>query len=473
MLSVAATLGATAIAGHPASPSPDLPHINWWTGEGVNLGGILFPEFHYQAAFGTSTAQPADLELGRHDPSDHGLSQQNFELALGVRLGDRIRLFGSYDARFDRDDHWDGEFTEFYAEIRDLPLGATLKAGRFQPRFGWQNELHSYAFTMVDKDLPYGRMFGPDPLSLYGAEVALPLLRGLSERWSDQLTLGFGSVADGRIPLHTSDHQRAKFDARDAAFDDWAATADYTLHFDRTPAQRYSGGVSAVIGHNAGGHTTQLYGAHFEYLWRPSAAPARDGKAVRDLDGKESVALGETGEFFRWRTEVLLRHFRADGEEETDDVETAGGLPAQPEKTQLVRRLVGTRVDTQNETVIPIFKTERVVVQRARAAVPGRRVQKSAERTLHDDFTDVGVTTTLTYGFPGGKTRAHLRGEYVSGLANAEQSERWRVSPAVTWQPTPGAPVQLKLQYNYDHSPSFGDEHSVWAQFSYAWGNAK
>ena len=67
--------------------------------------------------------------------------------------------------------------------------------------------------------------------------------------------------------------------------------------------------------------------------------------------------------------------------------------------------------------------------------------------------------------------QAHLRGEYVSGVAEAGLPERWRVSPALSWRPSAELPFHFKLQYNYDHSPAFGDEHSVWAQFSLTWGD--
>ena len=67
--------------------------------------------------------------------------------------------------------------------------------------------------------------------------------------------------------------------------------------------------------------------------------------------------------------------------------------------------------------------------------------------------------------------QTHLRGEYISGTVETGQNERWRISPAITWHPTEALPVRFKIQYNYDHSAAFGDDHSVWAQFSFTWGD--
>jgi hypothetical protein len=91
--------------------------------------------------------------------------------------------------------------------------------------------------------------------------------------------------------------------------------------------------------------------------------------------------------------------------------------------------------------------------------------------TIEDTLNDAGFYTTFSYGFPKGRVIAHLRGEYVSGLPEAGLAERWRVSPAIAWFPIAKLPINFKLQYNYDHFPRFGDEHSVWAQFTFLWGD--
>ena len=60
----------------------------------------------------------------------------------------------------------------------------------------------------------------------------------------------------------------------------------------------------------------------------------------------------------------------------------------------------------------------------------------------------------------------------MSGVAEADLPERWRISPALSWHPTERLPFHLKLQYNADFFPATGNEHSVWMQFSLTWGDA-
>jgi hypothetical protein len=162
-----------------------------------------------------------------------------------------------------------------------------------------------------------------------------------------------------------------------------------------------------------------VYGAHFEYVWRPAGAAEADSCCAKDR-----------AEFFRWRTEVLARHFGAvsEGEEEVGEPIDGDGAEEAEEES-------------------------------------------STSNVLRDEFSDAGFYTTLSYGFPKGYVQAHLRAEYVSGVGEAGLSERWRVSPVITWRPSERLPVHFKFQYNYDHLSDLGDEHSFWAQLSFTWGD--
>jgi hypothetical protein len=42
--------------------------------------------------------------------------------------------------------------------------------------------------------------------------------------------------------------------------------------------------------------------------------------------------------------------------------------------------------------------------------------------------------------------------------------------PASSERPTDCLDLLVRAQYNFDHSPSFGSEHSVWTQFVIGWG---
>jgi hypothetical protein len=48
------------------------------------------------------------------------------------------------------------------------------------------------------------------------------------------------------------------------------------------------------------------------------------------------------------------------------------------------------------------------------------------------------------------------------------RGKRWRVSPNLTWYPSEFS--KIRLQYNYDHRRSIGEDHSVWLQFEFLLG---
>jgi hypothetical protein len=300
-------------------------------------------------------------------------------------------------------------------------------------------------------------MIGEDSASIYGGELALPVLhKVLPPKWSDLLTFSYGAVPDADEEAEEEFGPEPQFEGERAVWQDWLATVDYTLTYTPNDVERWQFGASAAWGKNEFERHTQVYGAHFEYLWRPGGVAHVDSCCQKNHD-----------EFFRWRTEVLVRHFGAVGEEEAE-VETTEIEPGTPAVTGYEPRQVG--VIFVSGVFRPFFRPVKVVKQ---AATPARKVTttQTVQRTIRDQFTDAGVHTTLSYGFPNGKVQAHLRGEYVSGVSEAGLSERYRVSPALTWRPSDELPVLLKLQYNYDHFTDLGDEHSVWFQFSVTWGD--
>lgn len=401
-------------------------NLNPWTGEGVSLGGVLFPELHYQAAADSSTTNPGDLAVGHHDPDRHGITQQDIEFALAAQLGEHVRLFGRYSAKIDQDDRWQDEFEEYYAEFSGMPWGLTLKGGRFYTQFGYHNTAHPHEFTFVDQYLASGRLIGEDSAVIYGGQLSLPVLASvLPVGWSDQLTVSYGVVPDfdEEEHAHGGEEAEAPFEGGEAIWNDGLATVNYSIAYAPRRAMRYEGGLSAAWGKNHFGRQTQLYGLHFETLWKPSE---------------------DTAEFLRWRTEGFLRRFGAasSGEAHAHEDEAAQDEHEHEEEGEHEEH------DSHAE-------------EEGHAASPRR-----------DEFTDVGFYSALSYGLPSGNLQAHLRAEYVSGVADAGLRERYRVSPALTWKPGKDLPIYFKLQYNYDHIPSLGNEHSVWLQFNFTWGDS-
>ena len=467
-----------AFAGSPLTRAgDDCCEVNFWTGEGISLGNWLLPEINYMAVAGSSTTDPERLAVGHHDPDRHGITQQNIEFSLTARLGANASIFATYATKIDHDDHWADEFEEYYLTLEDLPFGARFKGGRFYTEFGYQNRLHPHDFTFIDQYLGSGRMISEDSLTVYGGEISIPLLRKLPKNWDDRLTVSFGAIPDPEEEEHEHFGPEGAFDSEGAAFADWAATANYRVGYNSSETTRYELGVSGAWGGNEYGRATQVYGLQLEYLWKAAGVDGgahSHAHAHHDHDGKGHIHE-DSAEFFRWRSEVFVRHFGAvsghgEEEEHNDQVKV---IPAQPEVRRTVTEQVGVRVGPRPGMFTPVFARRTIVVQEAQPAraVETHEEEEHAEAGQRDEFTDFGFYTALSYGFPSGKVQAHLRAEYVSGVSEAGLPERWRVSPALAWYPTDRLPIHFKLQYNYDHSPSFGDEHSVWAQFSLTWGD--
>lgn len=395
--------GSLHASGERSEHAPNL-----WTGEGVNLAGIFFPDFHFQSVVGDSTAEPAELAVGHHDPDRRGVTIQNIELGLVARLGERFSIVTHYSVKIDLDDQWDDKLEEAYFRARELPGGGALRAGRLYARVGRHNVLHPHDFTFVDQHLINARVLGEDPLTLHGAEFSLPVARSLPIGWSDRITLAFGRPPEPEEGDAHAHHGGEDFslapaadtessipddeaDGESALHDGWTLAADYSLRreWDNSRAEI---GASGSWGENRAGGDTQLYALHGEYLWQSGTAHEHH--------------VDVHGHYVRLNGELWLRHW---------------DTPA-----------------------------------------PG------ADST----FTDAGAWVALSYGFPRGSASAHLRGEYVSGVAAVELDERWRLSPAIMWRPTERVNARLVAQYNYDHFPtSRGNEHSFWLQLSFTWGS--
>lgn len=393
------SFGGCAHAADEAPGTESAHKVNLLTGEGITLGRIFSPEVNFQTAFGTSTANdPASLAVGHHDPDRKGFTFQNIEFSLGAQFTPKIFAFATYATKIDLDERWADEFEEYYAVFSGLPLDATLKGGRFYTRFGYQNSLHPHEFTYIDQYLISGRVIGDDSLTIYGGEIAIPLLRQMPKGWRDRLTVSLGAVPNPEPERPGSMEEPGPiFDPEGALFHDWAVTADYTISRAFTATSVWEAGASFIAGGNRYGRQTQVYGVHLDFSRGEDAAEKKCGQC-------------NTHASLHWRTELAVRNFGAVGDD--------GGTP------------------------------------------------------VRDTFTDFGAYSTVSYGFPGGAVEASLRGEYVTGVAGAGLPERWRISPAITWRPSAKVPVRFQVQYNYDRSPAFGVEHSVWAQFNFKWGEA-
>jgi hypothetical protein len=203
------------------------------------------------------------------------------------------------------------------------------------------------------------------------------------------------------------------------------------VSFEPTDAQVLLLGGSAAFGPNSSGDgnagvtDTQIYGADFTWKW----------KSPRHHGGFPFVAF---------QAEALLRKYEAgafDWDEDGDGAVSPGEV-------------------MDDGTGLP-------------AVLAG------------ETLTDYGVYAQLVYGFRKGWV-AGLRGDWVDSDEGEYETrplsldgeplgrdplrgERWRISPNLTWYPSEFSKV--RLQYNFDHRQTFGDDHSVWLQFEFLLGS--
>src|SRR5687767_2669682 len=82
----------------PEAHGDDLGHeegaiereVNWLTGEGVSLGGILLPHVHFRAAYGGSSGDQGSLAVSHHDPNRDGWTVQGFEFGASLRANEYL-----------------------------------------------------------------------------------------------------------------------------------------------------------------------------------------------------------------------------------------------------------------------------------------------------------------------------------------------------------------------------------------------
>jgi hypothetical protein len=399
--------------------TPAISHeANWLTGEGVALGGILYPHVHFRSAYGGSTGDQESLAVSHHDPNRDGWTVQGFELGASLRAGEHLEGHGTYHLSYNHhEEQWEDEFEEWFGKLKNLPFGLELRGGKYLNRFGLQNTVHDHGWDYVDQFLVNGRFLGEDGLTSIGGEVSWTL----PVSWTSFLSVSVGVAPEGHAHHHHGEEEEEhEFEGEGARFDDTIVAANWTNQWDYNDFHQYRFGASGAWGDNVWGRTTQVYGVHFEYQWRQNGYEAG-------------------GRYFRWRTEAMLRNFDA----------VSGHLPGEDheheehEHEEHEHEEHGEHHDEDEE--------------------------HHDEESHPGSFDEFGIYTALAYGFDNG-LEFGLRGEFVGGVASAGLDERFRVSPAVTYYFDRHRTFFLRAQYNYDHSNDFGDEHSVFGQVGFNWG---
>lgn len=412
---LAAMVSTSALAGpadnHTSISASPKPSPDWLTGQGVSLGGIISPHVHFQSVYGGTSADDVEhFGAGHHDPVSDGWTIQGFEFGASLRPTDWFEGFTTYHLFQDASTReWDGEFEEWFGKIKNLPGGLELRGGRYLNRFGLQNHVHLHGWDYIDNNLVNGRFLGDDGMYSIGGELSWTL----PVSWTSILTVSVGVAPD-----HDHEHEHEEeghehepaFEAEGALFTDTFVVANWTNNWDYNDFHQFRFGASGAWGDNEFGRTSQVYGLHLEYLWRQNGYEAG-------------------GNYFRWRNEAMIRAFDA----------VSGGHGHEHEHEH-----AGEEHEEEEEH----------------------------EHPESGSFDEFGAYSALSYGLDCG-LEFGLRGEYVSGVAEAGLDARFRVSPVVTYYLNKARTFYVRGQYNFDHSNDFGNENSVWVQVGFNWGGAE
>lgn len=233
--------------------------VNYLTGEGVNLGGFLFPSLYvngttggFDPGFGAE-----DFATSEHDPqNDTGI--QAIELHLDLNFNEVVTGMVSGFGHQGHDEVWEAELEEAYLHWNvtdDLGIGG----GQFLNAFGFQADQHLHDWFFVNQNLANSRLLNEGELITQGGEI---LVKTPS---SGLLTLGFGQV---RTHVHEEDpgpHPPDEVHADEAGFSNSIFTADYQfrLPFDDS----ITGSTSLAVGENGFERDSTVYGFGFRKVW--------------------------------------------------------------------------------------------------------------------------------------------------------------------------------------------------------------
>ena len=201
-------------------------------------------------------------QLGGHDPARNGFTLQQLELHLGANVDPFFRLDGNLV--FGEDGV---EVEEAYATTMAIPGGLQLKAGTFLTRFGRRNPTHPHQWAFLDQALAIGKFLGEDGARGLGLEVSwlTPL------PWYVELV---GSVqgASGECCMRSF---QGESDPGIRGLDDFLYMVALKQFFDLSDDWGLQWGLSAMLGPNAYGRRTGIYGTDLFLRYKPVGAAGR------------------------------------------------------------------------------------------------------------------------------------------------------------------------------------------------------
>ncbi len=379
--------------------------VNYFTGEGVNPGGFLFPELFIDTTGGVFEpgTNPEDLATNEHDPRSEA-SIQTIEMHLDLNLND-VLTGGFRGVAQEFEGSWEGNLEEAYLHHR-LNEYLAIGGGQFLNEFGFQASKHIHVWDFVNQNLVNSRMLNEGELATQGGEAIFSLPGN-----AGRIIIGGGGV---RTHNHDHDHghgdeeehghhededgdhdedenhdeEEHHYDIDQAFFNDWIFSTDarFRMPFDDSMTTT----ASIAIGENGFGENTYVYGVGLEKVWGA--------------------------------------HDHGNGPEFCEDA------------VMLRSEFIGRSIHGIDDEDGGAFEAD-----------------------------DYGFSTALFYGLTESTTLS-IRHDWVSELAEFEQSERHRFSPAITTFLDRGERIRARIQYDYDHGDDLPGEHAAWLQLQFQWG---
>lgn len=389
--------------------------VNYLTGEGVNVGGFLFPELFITGTGGIpeSGGRVEDFASSEHDPQND-IAIQAIELHLGININDSITGLVAGIGFMGEGEVWAAELEEAFLHFH-LNDNLAIGGGQIQNTFGFQGDRHLHAWDFVNQNLVTSRMMNEGALFSQGGEVILKTpnaglltfaLGGVNSH-SHGHDHGHGDDDHDHEEEHHDDHDEhhddhdehhddhddhdehegEHFDYHDAEFKNWVFSADYKFRLPFDDSITLS--TSLATGENGFGGDHLIYGVGIQKVWNG-----------------------------------------------TDH---------------------GSGPDFCEHALL--FRTEFI----------GREIEAIHEDGDIEKFDDYGLSTLLAYGLSE-RTTLSLRHDWVSALEELELSDTHRFSPALTTYIDPAQRVRMRLQYDNVQSNAIGSEHIAWVQFQWQWG---
>ena len=383
------------------------------TGEDANIGGFIFPEIFLNLTGGLfepgTTA--ADLATSEHDPQNEA-GVQSIEVHLDIDIDDVV-TGAVYGSGFQGEDEWEANLEEAYLHYH-FNDNVAIGGGQFLNAFGFQSEKHLHTWDFINQNLVNSRMLNEGELITQGGEAVFTL-PGLNS---------VATIGGGGVRTHGDDHGHGEEELGHE--DEHGHEEEIRSGHDEREEEE--------PGHEEHGEEHQLEAddANFS-AWVLSADWKTELPFDESATFSASLATGENG-FGRmtWAYGVGLQKFWG-AHDHGDGPEFCTGA------TMLRTEFIGRHIGVSDE---------------------------DGERFSADDY---GFSTSLAYGLTDSTTIA-IRHDWVSDLAEFEVEKRHRISPALTTFIDKNQRIQARIQYDYNHSESYGDEHTAWLQFQMQWG---